>query len=101
MNAPSLRRRPLLVSGMPIALDILDLKAETPMNLQIENPPRFTAAPFYSLIIRFVERRARARARLSPLEPPVHRNNDVSHHHCNWDEQANVHRPTTSQSNER
>jgi len=42
MNAPNLRRRPLFVSGMPIALEILDLNAETPINLQIEKPPRFT-----------------------------------------------------------
>ena len=35
MNAPSFRRRPLLVNGMPIALEILDLNAETPINLQI------------------------------------------------------------------
>jgi hypothetical protein len=42
MNAPNLRRRPLFVNGMPIALEILDLNAETPINLQIEKPPRFT-----------------------------------------------------------
>jgi hypothetical protein len=42
MNAPNLHRRPLFVRGMPIALEILDLKAETPRNLQIEKPPRFT-----------------------------------------------------------
>jgi hypothetical protein len=41
MNAPSFRRRPLFVNGMPIALEILDLNAETPINLQIEKPPRF------------------------------------------------------------
>jgi hypothetical protein len=41
MNAPNFRRRPLFVSGIPIVLEILDLKAETPMNLQIEKPPRF------------------------------------------------------------
>jgi len=45
MNAPNLRRRPLFVSGMPIALEILDLNADTPMNLQIEKPPRFINAP--------------------------------------------------------
>lgn len=43
MNAPNLRRRPLFVSGMPILWDTRDLKAETPRNLQIENPPRFMA----------------------------------------------------------
>jgi hypothetical protein len=26
---------------MPIALEILDLRAESPMNLQIEKPPKF------------------------------------------------------------
>jgi len=41
MNAPSLRRRPPLVSGTPILIEILDLSAEIPMNRQIENPPRF------------------------------------------------------------
>jgi hypothetical protein len=39
--APSFLRRPLLVSGIPILLETLDLKAETPMNLQIEKPPKF------------------------------------------------------------
>ncbi len=41
MKAPNLRRRPLFVSGIPIALEILDLKAETPINRQIEKPPKF------------------------------------------------------------
>jgi hypothetical protein len=43
IKAPNLRRRPPVVSGIPIFLEILDLKAETPMNLQIEKPPRFIA----------------------------------------------------------
>jgi len=43
MNAPNLRCRPLFVSGMPILRERRDLNAETPMNLQIENPPRFMA----------------------------------------------------------
>jgi hypothetical protein len=38
MNAPSLRRRPLFVRGMPIVLENLDLNAETPISLQIEKP---------------------------------------------------------------
>jgi hypothetical protein len=41
MKAPNLRRRPPFVRGIPIALEILDLRAESPMNLQIEKPPRF------------------------------------------------------------
>jgi len=45
MNAPNLRRRPPLVSGIPIILDTLDFRAETPMNLQIEKPPKFM--PFF------------------------------------------------------
>jgi hypothetical protein len=42
MKALSLRRRPLLVRGIPIVRETLDLNAETPRNLQIEKPPRFT-----------------------------------------------------------
>lgn len=41
MKAPNLRRRPLVVNGMPMALEILDLKAETPISLQMEKPPKF------------------------------------------------------------
>jgi hypothetical protein len=43
MNVPGLRRRPLFVRGIPMVLEILDLNAETPRNLQIEKPPRFMA----------------------------------------------------------
>jgi hypothetical protein len=45
MNAPNLRWRPLLVRGIPIVLETFDLNAETPMNLQMEKPPRFTSSP--------------------------------------------------------
>jgi len=46
MKAPNFRRLPLFVSGIPIFLEIFDLKAETPRNLQIEKPPKFiTVAP--------------------------------------------------------
>jgi hypothetical protein len=41
IHAPNLRCRPLFVSGMPIVRETLDLKAETPRNLQMEKPPRF------------------------------------------------------------
>ena len=41
MNAPNVRSRPLFVSGIPIVRETRDLRAETPRNLQIENPPRF------------------------------------------------------------
>jgi hypothetical protein len=41
MKAPNLRLRPPFVRGIPIVLEILDLKAENPMNLQNEKPPRF------------------------------------------------------------
>jgi len=41
MKAPSFRRLPLFVSGIPILREILDLKEETPISLQIEKPPRF------------------------------------------------------------
>jgi len=44
MNAPTLRCRPLLVSGMPMVRETLDLKTETPRNLQMEKPPRFIAS---------------------------------------------------------
>jgi len=38
---PIFLSRPLLVSGMPIEREILDLTAEIPKNLFQENPPRF------------------------------------------------------------
>jgi len=38
---PILRSRPLLVSGMPMDLEILDFAAEIPTNLFHENPPKF------------------------------------------------------------
>lgn len=38
----------IVLSGMPIVREILDLKAETPRNRHIEKPPRFTA--FLSLL---------------------------------------------------
>src|SRR5271168_2430324 len=41
MKAPSFRRLPLFVRGIPILREILDLKEETPISLQIEKPPRF------------------------------------------------------------
>jgi hypothetical protein len=41
MKAPSLRLRPPFVRGTPSALETLDLKAESPMNLRHEKPPRF------------------------------------------------------------
>jgi hypothetical protein len=37
-----------VLSGIPITLEILDLNADTPINLQIEKPPRFTTS-FLSL----------------------------------------------------
>jgi len=45
MNAPNVRRRPLFVNGMPIVREILDLNAESPRNLQIENPPKVHNCP--------------------------------------------------------
>jgi hypothetical protein len=42
--APSFRRRPPFVRGIPIVREIRDLKAENPMNLQIEKPPKFISA---------------------------------------------------------
>jgi hypothetical protein len=41
MIAPILRCLPDLVRGMPICLDILDLKADMPRNRFQEKPPRF------------------------------------------------------------
>jgi len=43
--APSFRRRPPFVRGIPIVREVLDLKAEIPRNLQIEKPPKFIRAP--------------------------------------------------------
>ena len=47
MKAPNLRRRPPFVRGIPLSWKILALKAETPMNLQIEKPPRSLAPSMY------------------------------------------------------
>jgi hypothetical protein len=52
MNAPNLRCRPLFVSGIPTRREILDLNAETPMNLQIEKPPTFIDFSIYQTKIR-------------------------------------------------
>lgn len=46
IKVPSLRRRPPFVRGIPILLEILDLKADNPTNLRHENPPRFTEPSF-------------------------------------------------------
>jgi hypothetical protein len=43
-ECPNLRWRPLFVSGMPILRESRDLNAETPMNLQIEKPPKFNVS---------------------------------------------------------
>lgn len=43
---PTLRCRPLFVSGIPVALEILDLARVTPIARFQENPPLFTARPF-------------------------------------------------------
>src|ERR1700687_4675926 len=43
INASNFRRRPPFVSGIPTVREILELRAETPMNLHIEKPPRSIA----------------------------------------------------------
>jgi len=49
---PILRSRPLLVSGMPIDLEILDFAAEIPTNRFHENPPKFIFGyPSYCYIV--------------------------------------------------
>ena len=54
MKAPNLRRRPPFVRGMPIVLEILDLNAENPMNLQNEKPPRFMRRHLRRLLSEYV-----------------------------------------------
>ena len=41
INAPSLRWRPLFVSGIPIARESLESIADIPKKRRIEKPPRF------------------------------------------------------------
>lgn len=53
---PIFRCRPLLVSGMPMAREILDLAAEIPTNLFHEKPPRFM-----SIFLPVAEHHARQR----------------------------------------
>jgi len=55
MKAPNFRRRPPFVRGIPILRDTLDLNAETPINLQIEKPPRFIV-PLPDGVLDSVER---------------------------------------------